>query len=118
MHPQAHPQFAANMAAMMQANPMLMRLQPGSMGPVMVSQPHGGMMDPSGGGGHPNMTVAWMPQHGGQAPPAHMPGVPPPSSLAGPHMAQPPPQAGGGPPHNPQAAANQAQVIFCPVWKL
>ena len=119
--PQAHPQFAASMAAMMQ-NPMLMRLQPGSMGPVMVTQPPGagpipitsvsGMMDPSGAGGHPTMAGHWMPQHGGQAPPGHMPGVPPPNSLAGPHLAQPPPQGiqgGGGPQHNP-AVANSAQV--------
>ena len=121
--PQAHPQFAASMAAMMQANhAMLMRHQPGAMGPVMVSQPPGGgpipitsvsgMMDPSGAGGHPTMAGPWMQQHGGQAPPAHMPGVPPPNSLAGPHLAQPPPQGiqgGGGPQHNP-AVANSAQV--------
>jgi hypothetical protein len=120
--PQVHPQFTANVAAMMSANPgMLMRIPPGAaMNHMMVSQAQGspqmpmtsmsGMMDPSGG--HPNMTIAWMPQQQGQAPPPHMPGVPPPSSnaIGGPHLTQPPPQPGQQQQHNPSAVANSAQV--------
>ena len=115
--PHAQTHFSANMAAMMHANSMMMRIPPGGpMMPVMVShqtgQPItsvGSMMDPSAG--HPNMTVAWMPQQqGGQVPPPpHMPG-PPPNTMAGPpHLAQPPPhQTGGGPQHN--GVGNPAQV--------
>jgi hypothetical protein len=113
--PQTHPQFA-NMAAMMQANQgMLMRLPPGSMGHMMVSQSPStpptmtNMMDASGG--HPNMTIAWMHPQQGQVPPPHMPGVPPPppNSLGAPHLGQPPPQTAGGQQH-PSSVANSAQV--------
>lgn len=110
----AHNQFAAaNMAAMMQQQANLMRFPPGSMAHMMVTQAPNtmpittmsGILDPSG------QHIAWMQSQQGPAPPPHMPGVPPPNPMGGPHLGQPPPQPGQQQPqHTPQSVASPAQV--------